>query len=248
MTATKNYIGFVSLRRHDAHIRYQKEREDMELFLKKEIIFDKSFSDEAVSAYVALRGIASYSPENEYITASHLAFVLTGIPDEGSYKETLIKSLNKGVLDLCQMGVTSVNSFLSFGEYALDISNTSLDTQSTYFIKADLENIRHIFKSAKRTQQQTKLLRYYLCMIGYLKHDNALGKYKGRIGETPLSLLASSVSISTRSAIRYNNLLTSQKIIYIYHSPKFKTTNIYSRYSDLALCIEYGKNKDRKEN
>lgn len=219
----------------------------MELFLNKEIIFNKLLSDEAVLTYTALRGILAHDLTAEYVSINRLAFILLG--DIGdSYKSTLLFSLASGLNQLDYLGLIRIKTKISQNEYILDISNIILNTEQAYFIKISQTEISQIFKYCQRTDLQFKVLRYYFCIIGYLNHSNSLGKFQGKIGEVPVKTIASTANISSASATRYNTLLSSQNLIYIYHSPKTKQTNTYSRYRDMNLCIEYGKLKEERTN
>lgn len=219
----------------------------MELFLKKEIVFNKILSDEAVLAYLALRGILTHDFTTEYVSLNRLAFILLG--DIGdSYKPSLLLSLASGIYQLDYFKFITIKTKIGNNDYILDISNIMLNTQVDYFIKVNQEEIRKILLSGQRADQQLKLLRYFLCTIAYLNHSKSLGKFQGKIGEIPIKTIATAANISNRSGIRYNTFLLSQNLIYIYHSPKTKQTNTYSRYRDMNLCIEYGKLKEERTN
>lgn len=200
---------------------------------------------EALFTYIALRGVLAYDLSTEYISLNRLAFILLGNA-EPNYYSTLSVPLNQGLCLLDGLGLISIKATLSSSEYIIDISNLALDTKTQFFIKISQTELTRIICSDQRIDASMQILRYFLCMIGNLNHSKALGKFQGKIGEMSVKNISSDANVSIRSATRYNTLLKNQKLIYIYHSPT-KQTNTYSRYQDMPLCIEYGKNKSRKD-
>ena len=75
-------------------------------------------------------------------------------------------------------------------------------------------------------------------------------KLQGKIGTMSMEYIALQADISSRTCIRYNDILTEMKMIYVYKSndkervgDKLKQIkNCYSRYADKDDCEEYASN------
>lgn len=206
----------------------------MDIYLKKEIIYDKQILDCGLLSYIALRIIKCHNPDNAYVSSKMLEIAL--LDDAyGKYYSAIMT----GIYALELFNIVEIKKRLSDEELIVDISG--IEFKNEFFIKVSHDDIKKILSSPGRCDNLIKTLRYFLCMIGSLNLSQSMGKYQGIVGTLPMSAIASYADVSVPSAIRYNRFLLDNKLIYVYHSKN--KTNTYSRYSDKKLCIEYGKER-----
>jgi hypothetical protein len=225
----------------------EKRSNFMNYFINNTILLDKSYSDNAVLSYIALRGVASKDSDKEYVSLNKMLYTLLGerfLDTTERDNRAILSSLNKGIFELDCNGAITILKVISPTEYIIDLSKTNVDTNKQHFITISQEETSKIMSMSQRIDLISKIFRYFVCMLSYLNHSKALGEYQGLVGEVYFKTIYSSIGVSRRSATRYNNLLTDQKLIYIYRSKNLSTANIYSRYKDMDKCIEYGRKKE----
>lgn len=219
----------------------------MDFFLNKDMVLNKTFSDDAILAYIGLRGIMLQDTKVECISLNRIAYTLVDdlfLSLDGKHLRAMINHLDMGLHELDVHEIIKIKKHVDDNEYIIDLYNITLNTGKDFFIKITQEEVKKILGSSYRIDLTTKLMRYFIYMLSYLNHSKALGEYQGLVGEVYFKTIYSSIGVSRRSATRYNNLLTDQKLIYIYRSKNLSAANIYSRYKDMDKCIEYGRKKE----
>lgn len=94
------------------------------------------------------------------------------------------------------------------------------------------------------------MLKYFVAIVSTFNWSKSMRKFQGKIGTMSIEYIASQADISSRTCIRYNDILSEKKLIYIYKSndkvrdgDKLRQIkNCYSRYADKETCEEYASN------
>ena len=227
----------------------------MDIFLNNDIIKDKNLTDEAFTAYTALRILHRQGIDKYCVNTTILITQLTG---SLTMSRRYTDKLSKGLKELIEKNIVSVVENKGIN-YILDISNLYIDSNSktdgVFFAIVTLEEVRKIFTLSKQVDRFS-ILRYFVAMISTfdlkaecLMYEGIVNR-KGFIGYMPMNYIGSLCQITSRNTIhRYNIQLEEMKIIYIYRNPDLlhdmntgvfrNVVNHYGRYRDKDLIDEY---------
>ena len=94
------------------------------------------------------------------------------------------------------------------------------------------------------------MLKYFVAIVSTFNWSKNMRKLQGKIGSMSIEYIALQAGNSQRTCIRYNEILSEMKMIYVYKSndkiregDKLKQIkNCYSRYADKDACEEYASN------
>lgn len=219
----------------------EKRRTDMKIFLKKTIIQNMELSHKAICAYIALCSICNITKETEYITAEALCYSLCG---QVSYSKHLKYAMTAAVEELIDLGIIEAEE-IEGGKYIVNSQN--LKATEEYFIIIYQEEVHKIFSIGYKGKYS--LLRYFVSVIGTINAAAEVrvsgNKHNNFVGFMPIDYLAKISNISPTSAVKYNELLEKNELMYIYRSKMYDTSNgqiktvpnCYGRVIDKE-CIE----------
>lgn len=228
------------------------------LFLKKELVTGVTLTQDGVLAYIALRmimdgSVALYSKvsQMDYVSVNRMAYALIGLQDK--YEKVLLDSLQRGIYELMFSGVIGINADLSTktaNEYILDFSNMYLNTEKEQFVTIYPDEVHKILTCKEIMKKKISMLRYLVALISTFNWSKTLKNLQGKIGTMSMEYIALQAGSSQRTCIRYNDILSEMKMIYIYKSndkvregDRLKQIkNCYSRYVDKDACEEYASN------
>lgn len=228
------------------------------LFLKKDLVTGITLTQDGVLAYIALRiimddSISLYNKSSavDCVSVNRMAYLLMGSQEK--YEKVFLDSLQRGIYELQLANVIRVLQDFSTktsNEYLLDFSNLYLDTEKEQFITIFSEEIYKILACEEIMKKKISMLKYFVAIVSTFNWSKSMRKLQGKIGTMSMEYIASQADISSRTCIRYNDILSEKKLIYIYKSndkvrdgDKLRQIkNCYSRYADKETCEEYASN------
>lgn len=228
------------------------------LFLKKDLVTGYKLTQDGVLTYIALRvimdgSIPLYNKMSvvDCISVNRMAYALIGSQEK--YEKVFLDSLQRGIYELQLVNEIRVLQDLSTktsNEYLLDFSNLYLDTERDQFVTIFSEEIYKILACEGVMKKKISMLKYFVAVVGTFNWSKSMRKLQGKIGTMSMEYIALQADISSRTCIRYNEILSEMKMIYIYKSndkervgDKLKQIkNCYSRYADKDACEEYASN------
>lgn len=227
------------------------------LFLKKELVTDKLTQD-GVLAYIALRMIMDESiplynkaSSEDCVSLNKMAYVLVG--SQPKYEKVFLDSLQRGIFELQfaeAIKILQDFSTKTSNEYLLGFSNMYLNTEKEQFVTIFSEEIYKILTCKEIMKKKISMLKYFVAIVSTFNWSKSMRKLQGKIGTMSMEYIASQAGISSRTCIRYNEILSEKKLIYIYKSNDKERVgdklrqikNCYSRYADKDACEEYASN------
>lgn len=150
--------------------------------------------------------------------------------------------------------MSSILGLLLLFSYLLDVSNMYLDTEKENFIILFPKEIHKILTCNEIMKKKISMLKYYVALISTfnwskgMNYIEGMPNLQGKIGCMSIEYIAEQAGmLSQRTCIRYNEVLSEIKMIYIYKSndkirenDKLKQIkNCYSRYVDKDACELY---------
>lgn len=228
------------------------------IFLKKDIVTGHLLTQDGVLAYIALKIIIDESlplynktSTMDCVSVNRMAYALIG--SQKKYDRVFLASLQRGIYEL--QFANTIKIFQDFStkmsnEYIVDFSNMYLNTKEEQFVIIFLEELHRILTCNEIMKKKISMLKYFVAVISTFNWSKNMRKLQGRIGTMSIDYIASQADISSRTCIRYNEILSKMKILYIYksndkvrHGNKLRQIkNCYSRYTDKESCEEYGSN------
>lgn len=212
-------------------------------------------SKDALAVMVCI-GVNSHGNETMFISYNYLEYLMF---KEYKRYDTQCKIIKNGFNELVNVGKIKIIHDLGKGEYVCDISGI-VNNKSNNFIKITYDEF-HKIMNIDTTIDQTRLLRYYACLLATFKEYK--GKdYSFKIGIERQENIALMNLMGLPTVLKYNEVLKKNKIIYIckrkrYNESNVKSgklynqlSNVYSRYEDgEKYCSEFMDDNDfRKMN
>ena len=228
------------------------------LFLKKDLVTGFNLIQDGVLAYIALRiiideSIPLYNKSSTVDCVSVNRMAYTIVASQEKYEKVLLDSLQRGIFELQLANVIQILQDFSTktsNEYLIDFSGMYLDTEKEQFITIFPNEIHIILGCAEIMKKKISMLKYFVAVVSTFNWSKNMRKLQGRIGTMSMEFIALQADISPRTCIRYNEILSKIKIIYIYKSndkvrdgDKLRQIkNCYSRYADKEICEDYASN------
>lgn len=233
------------------------------LFLNKGLVTGTSLTQDGVLAYMALRTIIDESillynktSSVDCVSLNRMAYALVGSQEK--YKKVLLDSLQRGIYELKLANVLNILQDFSTKtsyEYLLDMANMRLDTEKDNFMFVYPEEVHKILTCNEIMKKKISMLRYFVALISTFNWSKSMRycmeNLQGKISTMSIEYIATQAGMmSQRTCIRYNEILSEMKMIYVYKSndkervgDKLKQIkNCYSRYADKDACEEYASN------
>ena len=228
------------------------------LFLKKDLVTGYKLTQDGVLTYIALRVIMDESiplydkmSVVDCISVNRMAYALIGSQEK--YEKVFLDSLQRGIYELQLANVIRVLQNFSTktsNEYLLDFSNLYLDTEKEQFVTIFSEEIYKILACEEVMKKKISMLKYFVAIVSTFNWSKSMKKLQGKIGAMSMEYIALQADISSRICIRYNDILSEMKMIYVYKSNDKERVgdklrqikNCYSRYADKDACEEYASN------
>lgn len=228
------------------------------LFLKKDLVSGITLTQDGVLSYIALRiimdeSIPLYNKASvmDCVSVNRMAYVLMG--SQKKYEKVFLDSLQRGIYELQLAKAIKILQDFSTktsNEYLLEFSNMYLDTEKEQFVTIFPEEIHKILACNEIMRKKISMLKYFVALISTFNWSKAMRNLQGKIGSMSMEYIALQAGNSQRTCIRYNEILSKMKLIYIYKSndkvregDRLKQIkNCYSRYIDKDACEEYASN------
>lgn len=233
------------------------------LFLNKGLVTGTALTQDGVLAYMALRTIIDESiplynktSSVDCVSLNRMAYALVGSQEK--YEKVLLDSLQRGIYELKFANVLDILQDFSTKtsyEYLLDMANMRLDTEKENFMFVYPEEVHKILTCNEIMKKKISMLRYFVALISTFNWSKSMRycmeNLQGKISTMSIEYIATQAGMmSQRTCIRYNEILSEMKIIYVYKSndkervgDKLKQIkNCYSRYADKDACEEYASN------
>ena len=230
----------------------------VKLFLKKDLVTGFNLTQDGVLAYIALRiimdeSIPLYNKSSTVDCVSVNRMAYTIVASQEKYEKALLDSLQRGIFELQLANLIQILQDFSTktsNEYLIDLSGIYLDTEKEQFITIFPKEIHIILGCNEIMKKKISMLKYFVAVVSTFNWSKSMRKLQGKIGTMSMEFIASQADISPRTCIRYNEILSTIKIIYIYKSndkvrdgDKLRQIkNCYSRYVDKGACEDYASN------
>ena len=229
------------------------------LFLNKGLVTGTALTQDGVLAYMALRTIIDESiplynktSSVDCVSLNRMAFALVGSQEK--YEKVLLDSLQRGIYELKFANVLDILQDFSTKtsyEYLLDMANMRLDTEKENFMFVYPEEVHKILTCNEIMKKKISMLRYFVALISTFNWCKSMRNLQGKISTMSIEYISTQAGMmSQRTCIRYNDILSEMRMIYVYKSndkervgDKLKQIkNCYSRYADKDACEEYASN------
>lgn len=231
----------------------------MDIYLSKNIIENLKLSNDAIGTYVALRKIYySIKKRHYYVSLNMLVFELFG---NCNYNRSDYKHIADGLNDLIENKLVTIVNKVTSSKWIFDLSELAIDkkkNESERFTIITEEELFFIMnyasESGKRGIDRLAFVRYFINLIGSINfyqgiYLDAAGTQKTDfVGYMTQEYLYKLSGISKNTLIKFNEILESNNIIYVYHHKKNKqesdgsykaVTNHYGRYKDKEAIIKF---------
>ena len=229
------------------------------LFLNKGLVTGTALTQDGVLAYMALRTIIDESiplynktSSVDCVSLNRMAYALVGSQEK--YEKVLLDSLQRGIYELKLANVLDILQDFSTKtsyEYLLDMVNMRLDTEKENFMFVYPKEVYKILTCDEIMKKKISMLRYFVALISTFNWCKSMRNLQGKISTMSIEYIATQAGMmSQRTCIRYNDILSEMKMVYVYKSndkervgDKLKQIkNCYSRYADKDACEEYASN------
>ena len=219
----------------------------MKLKLKKEIVENKSLSNNAVMTYVGITSCYKRDFDFVFLNKNMINSYMT---KKVCVSKKFDENIRSGIKELLDKKIIVCNDKVG-SDYYLGLQNIQLDDNDK-FIFVDFTDVQTIMTS--NYKGKSNLLRFYICLLGtfisknHIKDIRDPDKYNNVLGMMSQDYLAEIANISIHSVIEYIKELEKLKLIYVSRcSLKFKEqsgkvkkhNNIYGRYKDKELIDEF---------
>lgn len=221
----------------------------MKLKLKKDIVIDKTLSNNAILAYVGIVSCFKNDFDNVFTNKNMMTYYLT--------KKTVIprrfeESLRNGINELLKNKIIICDS-KNGTDFYMDTLNIKLKDDDI-FIYVDLKDIQKILSCYH--QSKIGLLRYYILVLGTFISKNHVenirdpNRYNNVLGMMSQEYISNLTGMSIHTVAEYTKILEELEILYVSRcSFMFKDNkgvikrhnNIYGRYKDKDIIDEFTK-------
>lgn len=212
------------------------------IYIKKKYLEDESISDSAFTIMAALQPYSN-NKNDILLTAEYLAYLV--FKREATRKESYI--IKAGFEELIESEIIKVNHKFNKSQYVCDITNLYFGQNKEYFVTIDYDEL-HKIMNIETKSDKFKIFRYFVSIVGCFNlSTNIDEKYRGKVCGYAIDVI--NELIPKRTAIRYNEILEENKIIYIHRSDDIllyldtneikRIINTYGRYEDRALVEEF---------
>ena len=216
---------------------FKNDNSKIKLYLDKELILGNTLSVNAKLVYVALR---AYKNRKDFVVYDYLKYILTNSINPN---KSISTKITQGLSELEKNNyIVTLNSTKIGSELLFDKLYFETDPNSKYFkhyvviTLAELHTIMNL-----KSQSPENILLYFCGVIGTINNSS-----KAEIGDKSISYLAKLVNISKSTAIRYNQILSKNNLLYIEKSNQAKVDekgriisslpNIYSRPQNKGIA------------
>lgn len=215
----------------------KNDNSKIKLYLDKELILGDSLSVNAKLVYIALR---SYKNRKDFVIYDYLKYILTNSINSN---KSISTKITQGLSELAENNyIVTLNSAKIGSELLFDNLYFETDPNSKYFkhyvviTLAELHTIMNL-----KSQSPENILLYFCGVISTINNSS-----KSEIGDKSISYLAKLVNVSKSTAIRYNQILSDNNLLYIEKSNQAKINergritsslpNIYSRPQNKGIA------------
>ena len=218
--------------------------------IEKDLLFEDFYSNEcfiskdALAVMVCL-GVNSIGIdvdgecEEVFLSYNYLEYLMFGKKEITLSNRQMIRN---GFQELINLGKIVIIKNFSVSDFVCDVSNI-VKNKSNNFIKITYDEFYKIF-NIKENVSNASLLRYYACLLGTFKEYKEK-PYSYKIGTEKQETLAALCRLSTQSLVKYNEILKSNKLIYIskrkkYNNSNVKTGRLYNQLSNVYSKYDKG--------
>lgn len=216
---------------------FKNDNNKIKLYLDKELILGDTLSINAKLVYIALR---AYKSKKDFVVYDYLKYILTN----SIYPNKSISTkITQGLSELAEKNyIVTLNSAKIGSELLFDNLYFETDPNSQYFkhyVVITLAELHTIMKL--KSQSPENILLYFCGVISTINNSS-----KSEIGDKSISYLAKLVNVSKSTAIRYNEKLIENNLLYIAKSNQAKANekgqiisslpNIYSRPQNKGIA------------
>lgn len=216
----------------------------MNIYIEKNILFNKDMSDNAICVYAALRYFCKNDLSEYYVNVNHVAYILL----ERDAVRREMELIRDGLKTLEKLGlIKTVKKRTSF-DFIMDLSKINYDIDKDgYYVVLYLSELRKIM-NIKNISKGT-ILKYFITICSRFDNSKNIDeKYRNKFVKISLESLAKLSCIPYRTCIRYTKLLEDNKIIFPHRlkstpsmsiESKDDLVNVYCRYENKKICEKY---------
>ena len=232
------------------------EEKKINIFVPNCLLNNDNVSEYGLLVYCVLQKYAFREEDKICVTLQQIVFSIIGSVVER--RSRMYENIIQGLEELKSANLIKVDDVIQ-KHYILDVSDMTIDTSKGNFTIVYFNEIRRIFEIDG--VNNFILLKYFVNLIGTISSSIEVvlpsGMSKNRVvGNYTIEYLSKTSKISIRSAIDYNKILESNKLIYIYRNDDFllfngeirQLSNVYGRFSDYEYVDVYGLRLSQMEN
>lgn len=212
------------------------------IYIKKKYLEDVFLSDYAFTIMAALQPYSN-SKNEMLLTAEFASYLVFG--RVATRKELYI--IKAGLEELIEADIIKVNCELTKSQFVCNVSSLYFEQGTEFFVMVDYEELHKIMNIETKSDKY-KMFRYFVSIVGHFNLSESIDKkYRGKVCGYTIEDI--NELIPKRTAIRYNEILEENKLIYIHRSDdilyngefnEFKRiVNAYGRYEDQELIEEF---------
>jgi len=226
------------------------------MFLKKQLISDDHITDKAIINYCILNDLSSIRYGTHCINERFLFYSLyKTIPSNANWR--ILQHFKEGIEELSQLDLVKTQKIGD--SWFVNCDSLKFDLSKEHFIVVKFEDIATICKHIWGSKGYP-VVRFYLKLLGtintgiqiMLSSDDVKANV---VGHMPINSLTSITGYSKNTVIKYLNILSELKLIYLRQDNKCdhkdntnefrKYSNIYGRYEDKDYIDKFIKDRHK---
>lgn len=196
------------------------------LLILNDLIFDERLTDHDVMVYSFLK-IQTYSENYEscLFNVAEIVDQIYGSINSHSTNVLIVKSL-RNLMDAGYIVTKKKNQCT----WHIFMNSYNIAPEDKFTL-VNPDYLRKIMDSDYR--KKPSIVRFYMVLMSTIYKETKVGTYE-------LNWFADKIGITTATASRYFKCLEDLKVVYVYRSADFYTSNTYGAYSDKKLVEKEG--------
>jgi DNA-binding Lrp family transcriptional regulator len=173
--------------------------------------------------------------DEHYVSLDGLNYELTNSVSISNRTREAYKDALKELVD-CQI----IKAYDCNGSnFVINPANSYFNSRDCYFTIIYKDEILKIMNSKISGCDKFKLLKYFVAIISSFQFNNKIPDTNNHMimGKIPINTLAIKTNNSVATVSKYNKILESLGLIYIYK--EYKMTNVYCRPMNKDIVISY---------
>lgn len=197
-------------------------------------VVNSDLSPKALALYIAIRKMGINADEH-YVSLGGLNYELTNSTSISNRIKEAYKDALKELADCQIINVSDCNG----SDFVINPANSYFNFRDSYFTVIYKDEILKIMNSKISCCDKFKLLKYFVTIISSFQFNNKTHNTNNRMimGKIAINTLAVKTNNSVATVTKYNKILESLGLIYVYK--ECRKTNIYCRPIHKDIVTSY---------